>query len=189
MPSFRTDKTMRNTFIFVLALCFAAALGASQPPAPPTVGASGYLLIDIDSDRVLAARDPEQQLEPASLTKIMTAYVVFNELRNGTVRLDDEVVVSEKAWKTPGRGCLSRSTSGYRSKICSTVSSSSRATTRASRWRNISRAVKTRLVSMMNHQAGRLGMSRHAVRQQRRGCRTRITITTARDLATGDDGD
>lgn len=93
---------MQKTVILFLAICLAAAVGASQPPAPPTVGASGYLLIDIDSDRVLAARDPEQQLEPASLTKIMTAYVVFNELRNGTVRLDDEVVVSEKAWKTPG---------------------------------------------------------------------------------------
>ncbi len=71
-------------------------------PAPPSVSATGYLLIDTDSDTVLAARDAEQRLEPASLTKIMTAYVVFRELQGGSIKLSDQVLVSEKAWKTPG---------------------------------------------------------------------------------------
>ena len=71
-------------------------------PAPPAIAASGYLLIDIDSDAVLAANDPDQRLEPASLTKIMTAHVVFNELKKGNLKLTVMVSVSEKAWKTPG---------------------------------------------------------------------------------------
>jgi len=77
-------------------------MASTPPPAPPSVAATGYLLIDIDSDMVLAAKDAEQRLEPASLTKIMTAYVVFRELRDGSVKLSDEVLVSEKAWKTLG---------------------------------------------------------------------------------------
>ena len=61
-----------------------------------------YLLIDFDSGKVLATKNAEQQLEPASLTKIMTAYIVFRELRDGSISLTDQVLVSEKAWKTPG---------------------------------------------------------------------------------------
>ena len=56
----------------------------------------------MDSDAVLAQKDSEQRLEPASLTKIMTAYAVFREINDGSVKLSDEVLVSEKAWKTPG---------------------------------------------------------------------------------------
>lgn len=90
--------------ILVLAIALGSGSLSAQtaPPAPPSIAASGYLLIDVDSDRVLAARDPEQRLEPASLTKIMTAYVVFRELRDGSINGGDQVLVSEKAWKTPG---------------------------------------------------------------------------------------
>jgi len=87
------------SFVFALLLAMPAT---AQVPAPPEIDASGYLLIDYDSKTVLATKDAEQQLEPASLTKIMTAYTVFHELRSGSVRPTDEVVVSEKAWKTPG---------------------------------------------------------------------------------------
>ncbi len=89
---------------FALALVCAPAfvLAAKPAPAPPTIAASGYLLIDVDSDMILAAKDAEQRLEPASLTKIMTTYVVFRELRSGSIKESDEVLVSEKAWKTPG---------------------------------------------------------------------------------------
>jgi D-alanyl-D-alanine carboxypeptidase (penicillin-binding protein 5/6) len=71
-------------------------------PAPPSLAASGYLLSDFYSGRVLAAENPDQRLEPASLTKIMTAYVVFQELKEGNIRLEDKVLISEKAWRTPG---------------------------------------------------------------------------------------
>jgi D-alanyl-D-alanine carboxypeptidase (penicillin-binding protein 5/6) len=87
-----------------LFILFAPLLGRADNavPAPPSVSATGYLLIDTDSDTVLAARDAEQRLEPASLTKIMTAYLVFRELQSGSIKLSDQVLVSEKAWRTPG---------------------------------------------------------------------------------------
>ena len=95
-----------NHAITALALALVCApafvLAAKPAPAPPTIAATGYLLIDVDSDNILAARDAEQRLEPASLTKIMTTYVVFRELRSGSIKESDEVLVSEKAWKTPG---------------------------------------------------------------------------------------
>ena len=96
---------MHKTVQALLLLLFAApawALAVSAVPAPPTVSATGYLLIDIDSNRILAEQGSDQRLEPASLTKIMTAYAVFNELRDGSIKLTDQVLVSEKAWKTPG---------------------------------------------------------------------------------------
>ena len=85
--------------LFVLPVTVAAVTPA---PAPPSIGASGYLLIDFDSHRMLAEKNSEQRLEPASLTKIMTTYVVFRELKGGSVKETDDVLVSEKAWKTPG---------------------------------------------------------------------------------------
>ena len=94
-------KTVQ-AILFLLLAAPAWALATSAIPAPPTVSATGYLLIDIDSNRVLAEQGSEQRLEPASLTKIMTAYAVFRELRDGAIKLTDQVLVSEKAWKTPG---------------------------------------------------------------------------------------
>ena len=88
--------------VFSLAVLPATVTAAKPAPAPPTVAASGYLLIDFDSRRMLAEKNSEQRLEPASLTKIMTTYIVFRELRGGSVKETDEVLVSEKAWKTPG---------------------------------------------------------------------------------------
>lgn len=96
---------MLKPLFFSLLTLLIAPLGtalAAPTPAPPTVDATGYLLVDMDSDTVLAAKNAEQRLEPASLTKIMTAYVVARELHNGSIKLTDQVLISEKAWKTPG---------------------------------------------------------------------------------------
>jgi D-alanyl-D-alanine carboxypeptidase (penicillin-binding protein 5/6) len=71
-------------------------------PAPPTVAGSGHLLIDHNSGTVLAEANADTRLEPASLTKIMTAYVVFRELKEGNIQLEDKVLVSERAWRTEG---------------------------------------------------------------------------------------
>lgn len=71
-------------------------------PAPPQIGAKAYILADFNSGRVLAESNADERLEPASLTKIMTAYVVFRELAAGHLKLDDMVMVSEKAWRTEG---------------------------------------------------------------------------------------
>lgn len=88
----------------LLIFLFRPALAADQIliPAAPEVGAKAYVLIDFNSGRALAEKDADQRLEPASLTKIMTAYVVFRELAKGNLKLEDMVTVSEKAWKTEG---------------------------------------------------------------------------------------
>ena len=89
----------------LLALLLASAAGAQQlrpVPAPPIIGAKSYLLIDGKTGHELAALEPDKRLPPASLTKIMTAYVVFNALREGQIRLEDKVTVSEKAWRMIG---------------------------------------------------------------------------------------
>lgn len=80
----------------------AANDAAPLIPAPPEIGAKAYILMDYQSGRVLAESNADLRLEPASLTKIMTAYVVFRELANGKLHLDDMVTVSAKAWKTEG---------------------------------------------------------------------------------------
>lgn len=74
-----------------------------QPiPPPPQVPAKGYLLIDFNSGKVLAESNADERLEPASLTKIMTGYTVFRELAAGKIALTDQVMISEKAWRTGG---------------------------------------------------------------------------------------
>ena len=73
----------------------------STPPAP-TLAASAYILQDFHTGKVLAENNADTRLAPASLTKIMTVYVVFRELSNNHLHLDDLVTISEKAWKTSG---------------------------------------------------------------------------------------
>jgi len=73
----------------------------NTPPAP-TIDASAYFLEDFHTGKVLAEGNADAKLAPASLTKIMTTYVVFRELSNGHLHLDDKVTISEKAWKTSG---------------------------------------------------------------------------------------
>ena len=81
-----------------LLLATFDALAARLPtPAPPALNASSYLVIDADSGAPVAAMNPDLQVEPASLTKLMTAYVVFQALEAGQVALTDEVVISERA--------------------------------------------------------------------------------------------
>jgi serine-type D-Ala-D-Ala carboxypeptidase (penicillin-binding protein 5/6) len=88
--------------LLITVLCCGHAWAEVPMPAPPTLAASGYLLLDFDSNQVLAEKNADQRLEPASLTKIMTAHVVFRELQEGNIKLDDKVLVSEKAWREPG---------------------------------------------------------------------------------------
>ena len=90
--------------IFSGILCLVPTLLAAQviTPAPPSLSARGYLLIDQHSGRVLASKAENERMEPASITKLMTAYVIFSALRAGQIELSDQVLVSEKAWRTPG---------------------------------------------------------------------------------------
>ena len=71
-------------------------------PSPPVIGAKSYLLIDATTDYTIASLDPDLKLPPASITKLMTAYVVFHALNNDQISLTDLVTVSEKAWRAEG---------------------------------------------------------------------------------------
>jgi len=80
----------------------AAAPAAAPVPAPPAVTARAYILVDHFSGRVLAAERADERAEPASLTKLMTSYVVFKALQEGRLKLTDEVTISEHAWRAEG---------------------------------------------------------------------------------------
>ncbi len=88
--------------LLLASLLFSTVSAEVPIPAPPQIAASGHLLIDFNSGHVLDESNADQRLEPASLTKIMTAYVVMRELTEGNIGLQDQVLVSEKAWRTPG---------------------------------------------------------------------------------------
>ena len=93
----------RLVLVLLLALVAAAASAQNRPvPAPPVIGATSYLLIDAQSGHELASLKPDTPVPPASLTKIMTAYVVFHALKEGQITLEDEVTISEKAWRMQG---------------------------------------------------------------------------------------
>ena len=89
------------TLLFAFASS-AYAQSAMPAPAPPIIGAKSYLVVDATTGRELASLDPDKALAPASLTKIMTTYVVFTALKQGQISLEDEVTISEKAWRMPG---------------------------------------------------------------------------------------
>lgn len=84
----------------VLAPLCCAAL--AQTPQAPEVAARAYLLLDVSANQILAAKDIDMPVEPASLTKLMTAYLVFDALRAKKIDLKQTFPVSERAWKTPG---------------------------------------------------------------------------------------
>lgn len=97
--------TFRQSLVawfFLLGSALAVAQEGPIVPAPPMVAADAYLLMDAMSGEVLVEGDADQRLPPASLTKMMTAYVVESELAAGRLSLDDEVLISEKAWRTGG---------------------------------------------------------------------------------------
>jgi len=96
---------MNFRFVTLLLFFAVAQATADEPrpiPAAPIIGASSYLLIDATTGRELASLQPDTAVPPASLTKLMTAYAVFKALNGGQIRLEDEVTVSEQAWRTPG---------------------------------------------------------------------------------------
>jgi len=93
-----------QSIVAFLLICQLTAVNAANiliPPAP-NIAASSYILMDFDSGKVLAEKDADKPLPPASLTKLMTVYVVFRELDSGHLTLDEKVTVSKKAWRTPG---------------------------------------------------------------------------------------
>jgi serine-type D-Ala-D-Ala carboxypeptidase (penicillin-binding protein 5/6) len=87
--------------ILVSLLAFCAAAQGAAPPAPSVAGRS-WVVGDLSSGQVLVAQKADERIEPASLTKLMTAYIVFAALRDKKLALDQQVNVSERAWRAPG---------------------------------------------------------------------------------------
>lgn len=89
-------------FLGLLTLITAVAVQALPIPAPPQFAAKSYVLMDANSGQILAASNPDLRTEPASLTKLMTVYVVFSALKSGVIHLDTPVTISVKAWRMGG---------------------------------------------------------------------------------------
>ena len=108
MPLLRSLLTSISLAAFAAVQCFAQAQAPAAAPASiaiptaPQVDARSYILVDYRTDKVLAAKDEAARVEPASLTKLMTAYIVFQELAAGKLKLDEQVTVSEHAWRSEG---------------------------------------------------------------------------------------
>lgn len=97
-PVFSTLRTLALTA--ALAPLWASAQIAQLQP--PEIAAHTYMLVDVTANQVLASKDVDAQVEPASLTKLMTAYLAFDALRSKKITLDQRLPVSEQAWKMPG---------------------------------------------------------------------------------------
>ncbi len=93
-----------NITITAFLVFFSTSIWAAPKPIPdpPALNADSYFLMDFDSGRVLAEKDADKRVEPASITKLMTAYLVDKAIADGDVKLDDLVTISEKAWRMKG---------------------------------------------------------------------------------------
>ncbi len=100
MQDRRNHLTMKKLLLILAsALCLSVA---AQTPQPPEIAARSYLLFDVTANQLLAEKDIDSPVEQASLTKLMTAYLVFDALRSKKIDLKQTFPVSERAWKMPG---------------------------------------------------------------------------------------
>jgi D-alanyl-D-alanine carboxypeptidase (penicillin-binding protein 5/6) len=98
-------KMITRILLLALSLTFLAAQASAQSvliPSPPQVAGSSWVLMDPLSDRIIMEENSDERLPPASLTKMMTAYIVERELDEGRISLSDMVPISVKAWRTGG---------------------------------------------------------------------------------------
>jgi serine-type D-Ala-D-Ala carboxypeptidase (penicillin-binding protein 5/6) len=183
-------RALFSLFFTLLAMA-AGTVSAQiqvQPPASvsalqgPEMAARAYLLLDVTANQILLEKDADQPVEPASLTKLMTAYIVFDALRAKRITLDQTFGVSERAWKMPG----SRMFIEPRMRIKvedlikgMIVQSGNDATVALAE--GVAGSVE-RFVQLMNEQAKVLGMSK-TVYKNPEGLTEAGHTTTARDLA------
>ncbi|MDZ4189375.1 MAG: D-alanyl-D-alanine carboxypeptidase family protein [Hydrogenophaga sp.] len=177
---------MRRLFFRVLFFSFSAAVvlpAAAQSLQPPEIAAKAYLLVDLTSGQVLASKDPDEAVEPASLTKLMSAYLVFDALKADKISLTQTFPVSERAWKMPG----SRMFIDPKMQVPvedlikgMIVQSGNDATVALAE--GVGGSVE-RFVQMMNEQAKALGMTSSSFKNPE-GLTVAGHTTTARDLAT-----
>jgi D-alanyl-D-alanine carboxypeptidase (penicillin-binding protein 5/6) len=169
----------------VVALAWAPLHAHAQSPAPeaPEIAAKAYLLIDVTANQILASRDLDMPVEPASLTKLMSAYLVFDALKSKKIDLKQTLGVSERAWKMPG----SRMFIDPKMKVPvedlikgMIVQSGNDATMALAEGVG---GTAERFVQMMNEQAKVLGMNSTSYKNPE-GLTEVGHITTARDLGT-----
>ena len=106
-PFLQINPYQMKTFLVVLfslvSLSFNGLWAAGKPiPDAPSLKADSFYLVDYDSGRVLAEKNPDKRVEPASITKLMTAYLVDKAIADGDITLDEMVIISEKAWRMKG---------------------------------------------------------------------------------------
>jgi D-alanyl-D-alanine carboxypeptidase (penicillin-binding protein 5/6) len=102
MPRTLTRTPVQLFSVFLFALLAFSVQAANMIPAPPQIAATAYLVMDADTGEILLEKNADERFAPASLTKMMTSYIVEYEISRGNVSEDDLVPVSEKAWRTPG---------------------------------------------------------------------------------------
>ena len=187
-PPVSAIRSLLTSFAALAALLVAlgtavAARAATPIPPAPTVNAHAWILVDHFSGRVLAQNNADERSEPASLTKLMTAYVVFSALRDHRVKLTDMVAISTRAWRTEGsRTFLQVGTQVPLDILLKgmIVQSGNDATVALAEDLG---GTDTAFAQMMNEYARRLGMkSSHFVNSD--GLPNPDHYTTARDLAT-----
>ena len=94
---------MKKLIYFLLIVPFYMDLSAqSLVPKAPKLNLSSYILIEASTNTVIAEFNSDNQIAPASMTKVMSGYVIADQIANGSISLDDKVLISEKAWKTGG---------------------------------------------------------------------------------------
>jgi len=173
--------------LIVLSLVLLPSLLQAAPPRPipepPDLPVKSYILMDYESGKVLAEKNADMRVEPASITKLMTAYLVDKALTDGDIRLDDQVTISEKAWKMKGskmfvevgdkvsvedliKGMIIQSGNDATVALAEYVAGSEDA-----------------FVGYMNHQAEQLGMKDTQFRNST-GWPDKEHYSTARDIAT-----
>jgi D-alanyl-D-alanine carboxypeptidase (penicillin-binding protein 5/6) len=172
----------KSSLLAAFFLCWHLTASATAPQQPE-VAARAYLLMDVSSGQILAAKDPDKPVEPASLTKLMTAYLVFDALKSGKLDLKQTLPVSERAWKMLGsrmfidpkmkvpvedliKGMIVQSGNDATMALAEGVGGSAE-----------------QFVEMMNRQAKALGMNASSFRNPE-GLTVPGHTTTARDLAT-----
>lgn len=99
----KMTKTFQKRLIGVVSTAMLSIISFSSNaqtiiPSPPTINADGHILIDYTTGKVISEHNADSQLEPASLTKMMTSYVIGHEINAGNISLEDEVTISETAW-------------------------------------------------------------------------------------------
>ncbi len=169
--------------VFFLSLATAAQAADVIIPGPPELPARAYLLMDAASGEVIVEHNADERLEPASLTKMMTAYVASHELAEGNIALTDRVRISEKAWKMGGsRMFLRVGTEATVDQLLHGIIIQSGNDASVAIAEHIAGA-EDAFVQIMNHHAQDLGMHSTHFRNSH-GWPAEGHLTTARDMAT-----